>query len=331
MRMKNNNGGFTLVEMLVVIGIIAILVTILVPVVRGVREKAKEAAVQEYCTSLESALASYAASHDGNYPGVALDVMAPVPSMGLGNPDFYSASWPPPNGLAAGVLGGKGTMDGGTLSVQEYLKEVKDTPLAGKLDTPRYFDSLIITDSIQHYPRNPFRVAGQPAGNEMINIYRFEFPITAGPDTIVPYLLATPGAGLPISLRFPGRVEIRDGSAPYDAYDTDFRQDMCFAEGDFAYVPILTLSAFPLVDNPQTLEDDSFRWGTQVTGYLLFGYGWHENKTQRFEKEKEEFGRRGLPGFGNDTGGPAAAPAIDTPYEAAAYALFNGAVFYTRR
>lgn len=328
--MTKKYGGFTLVEMLVVIGIIAILVTILVPVVRGVREKAKEAAVKEYCASLEGALASYAASHGGNYPGVAVDVMAPVPSMGLGYPLYYAA--PPSPGLAAGILGGKGTMDPGTMSVQEHLKQVKDTPLNPNM--ARYFDSLIITDSLQHYPRNPFRAAGQPAGNEMINIFRFENVSPAvPPDVIVPFLVATPdGDGWPTDpARFPGRVLISDPTPSPNDYDTNFAPDACFAEGDFAYVPILTLSAFPAVDNPQTLEDDSYRWGTQVTGYLLFGYGWHESKTQQFEKEKGEFGRRGLPGFGSDTGGPPVAPACDTPYEAAVYALFNGAVFFTRR
>jgi len=333
MSMRKKVRGFTLVEMLVVIGIIAILVTILVPVVRGVREKAKEAAVQEYCASLESALANYATSHGGNYPGVALDVMAPVPNMALGNPDFYAGTYPTPGFVAAGVIGGKGTMDQVTMSVQEHLKQVKDTPLnMASMATERYFDSLIASDSLQSYPRNPFRAAGVPGGNLMINIFRFHVADTDTPDTVVPYLVATPGAGAwPTDVRFPGRVLISDAD-PLDGndYDVYFRQGACFAEGDFAYVPILTLSAFPRVDNPQTLENDSYRWGTQVTGYLLFGYGWYESKTQRFEKEKAEFGRTGLPGFGSDTGGPAQAPAVDTPYEAAVYALFNGAVFYTR-
>jgi len=330
--MKKNIRGFTLVEMLVVIGIIAILVTILVPVVTGVREKAKEAAVQKYLASIETALASYATAHDGNYPGVAIDVMAPVPSMGLGNPDYWSGNYPPPPGLAAGVLGGKGTMDAGTESVQQHLKVVKDDPF--DFTTPRYFDSLILADAIQNFPRNPFRAMGQVEGNRMINIFRFQNVSPAlAPGSIVPFLAATPGTLTSPTdpQRFPNRVLI-SSSDPFDNYyDTYFRQDDSFAEGDFAYVPILTLSAFPPADNPQTIEDDAFRWGTQVTGYLLFGYGWHGSKTQRFEKEKQEFGRRGLPGFGSDTGGLPQSPAVDTPYESAVYALFNGAVFYTRR
>jgi hypothetical protein len=105
-----------------------------------------------------------------------------------------------------------------------------------------------------------------------------------------------------------------------------------FAEGDFAYVPIFSDTVTPFSDNPFTQECELFKFGSAVPGYLLFGYGSQKSKVQHFRDEQLEFGRKGLPGYGNDTGGTMipGAPAIDTQYEFAVYNLFNGAVYYRR-
>ncbi len=336
--------GFTLLEMLVVIGIIAILVTVMVPIVRGAREKAKDAAVKEYCSAIEQALASFALAHDGNYPGVALDVMAPYPIHALGDPALYQGNETPPGSVVTGVIGGTGSAIPSTSSVYQLLKQVKDTPLAGNLNTPRYFDSLIARGAIDEFPRNPFKKStGQEVSNRMINIFRFDGfqppnPLTIPQDlaNINPYLLVNPLADLSVQPApgavpeavgsvFAGRIRLYD-SAPGDArneWNFYFDPDRYFAPGDFAYVPILSLTNAPPIDNPQTLENDRYTWGTLVTGYMLFGYGWQGNKTSQYEKEKEEFGRTGLPGFG--------AQGVDTPYEQAVYALFNGAVYFSKR
>ncbi len=339
--------GFTLLEMLVVIGIIAILVTVMVPVVRGVREKAKDSAVKQYGSSIEQALANFAASHDGNYPGVAIDVMAPFPNHGLGDPQLYSGTNPPTNGVSPGVLGGTGSAIPSSTNVYQLLKQVKDTPLdSSTTGTNRYFDALVATGAIDEFPRNPFKSSGQDIANKMINIFRFDpiaVPFLGDFSQINPYLLLNPNSDLgtlppppglipePVNSVYAGRVRLYESDPLRDDFNTYFKQELLFATGDFAYVPILSLSAFPSVDNPQTLENDSYRWGTLVSGYLLFGYGWQGNKANQFEEEKAEFGRTGLPGFGDATGGPPYAPACDTPYERAVYALFNGAVYYSRK
>jgi prepilin-type N-terminal cleavage/methylation domain-containing protein len=59
--------GFTLVEMLVVIAIIAILIGLLVPVYANARKKAKIAASEALMTNLQGALEQYRFSH-GMYP-----------------------------------------------------------------------------------------------------------------------------------------------------------------------------------------------------------------------------------------------------------------------
>lgn len=62
-------GGFTLVELLVVIGIIAVLVGILIPTVNGVRKAARKADTKNLITQLTAAIESYH-SQFSTYPGV---------------------------------------------------------------------------------------------------------------------------------------------------------------------------------------------------------------------------------------------------------------------
>jgi len=329
--------GFTLVEMLVVVGIIAILVTIMVPMVKGARTKALEAVVVANCASIEASLSNYAATHGGNYPGVAIDVMAPYPDYALGDPDLYSASMPPPGGFTYGVLGGTGSFNPSTLPVRQQLKQVKDVVLdSGNTDTPRWFDSLVAADALSEYPQNPFKKSGTADANRILNVFCFEavWPNAANDLTnIRPYILANTTAdnsGTTPDPIFSDRVRITTNYDYYFNYDPNNLGDIHTAAGDFAYVPILSMSAAPFADNPMTPENDRYRWSTNVSGYLLFGFGHPSNRVNKYQDEKEAFGKTGLRGFGADTGGPLEAPACDTPYEQAVYALFNTATFFTQ-
>jgi prepilin-type N-terminal cleavage/methylation domain-containing protein/prepilin-type processing-associated H-X9-DG protein len=60
--------GFTLVELLVVIGIIAVLIGILLPVLSGVRERSRSLKCQSNLKQVVSALMAYAADHKGSLP-----------------------------------------------------------------------------------------------------------------------------------------------------------------------------------------------------------------------------------------------------------------------
>jgi prepilin-type N-terminal cleavage/methylation domain-containing protein len=327
--------GFTLVEMLVVIGIIGILVTIMVPIVGKMRVKAYEMATTANCASIEAALSTYAASHDGNYPGVAVDVMAPYPDHALGDPTLYAGVMPLVGGFSYGVLGSSGSFNPSTLPVRQQLKTVKDTVLDNSTrNTARWFDSLIVADALSEYQPNQFE---KTSGNRMLNIFAFENIMPGGPGNYVAlraYILANPASnntGTPADIRFTDRRRIVNNWNTLFGYDPNKAGNIHAAPGDFAYVPILSMSSAPFADNPMTPEDDRYRWGTNVGGYLLFAYGDASGRVNKYQAEKEAFGRTGLPGFGLDSGGPPECPACDTPYEQAVFAMFNSAIYYSHK
>ncbi len=65
--------GFTLVEMLVVLAIIAILAGLLVPVIRAERHKALQTVCIDNMHQLGLALSMYSQDYDGGYPGYMVD------------------------------------------------------------------------------------------------------------------------------------------------------------------------------------------------------------------------------------------------------------------
>jgi prepilin-type N-terminal cleavage/methylation domain-containing protein len=354
----HNRRGFTLVEMLVVIGIIGILIVALVPVVKGAQTRAKETAVKTQCANIETALANYAQNHGGNYPGVAVDVMSPFADHALGDPAMYddSASLAPSAGeLVNGILGGYGHYNNSTENVFEQLKAAKDTVLAGNEDTPRFFDSLIAADAIQEYPPNPFVSSSTGERIKMRNVFRFGINVagfdpannfsanvvdynaagyncslyvdrTGTGSTVIPdtfdntrYSLQPPGNQLPLGL--PMVNWTARGFSQACAFGTD--ENDYFAPGDFAYVPVLGSSAYPYGNSAATLEDETYKWGVNVTGYMLFGYGHKTHKSDEFEDEKRDFVTNGMPGCG--------APGVDTIYENYALQCFEGAVYYSKK
>ena len=70
--MKNDRGGFTLIEILIVIGIIGILAAFLIPSFMGVQDKAKEAAVKSVMRSVQYGVESYNMENE-TYP-IAKDI-----------------------------------------------------------------------------------------------------------------------------------------------------------------------------------------------------------------------------------------------------------------
>ena len=96
-----------------------------------------------------------------------------------------------------------------------------------------------------------------------------------------------------------------------------------FAPGDFAYIPVLSTSPYAYGDSQATLENEAFKWGTSVTGYMFFAYGDRTHKTRDYEAEAQKFIEEGLPGYGD--------PGVDTLYEHYALQCFEGAIYYTKK
>ncbi len=342
--------GFTLVELLVVILIISALIIALIPVVRNAQESAKEQAVRTNCAGIEAALSVYAQNHGGNYPGVAIDVMSPLQGQALGDPELYNRpvglDFPAAGEVSQAVIGAEGHRNLNASALTQQLRDAKNTQLvAGNIDYPRYFDELMRSGAMQDYPRNPFSGFGQSA--TMRNIFGFRCIPTAldfndistlnNPDNFEAALLvpekpiAMPGLAKsidPVTNR--AWITHMNYALPVlnfipEAFSSTLAfgpgENKYFSPGDFAYVPILSESAYSLNDDGVTLRNETYLWGTQVSGYLLFGYGSGKGQTESIRKEQAKFAETGLPGFGS--------PGIDTRYELIVLQCFEGAVYYT--
>lgn len=353
--MKQAKQGFTLVELLVVIGIISILVVVLAPTVRQAALSAKETAVRSNCANVEVALSLYAQQHEGNYPGVAIDIMAPFVWQALGDGELYDQgglAYPQQWDMANGVLGGFGHRNNNATNVHEQIANARATNLViGNIDYERYFDSLVIDDALSEYPTNVFSGTAGVGARKMQNIFGF----TISPDLIElesaaslndrdlldPFLLAStvgqPGGGGSMTTAvdsITGLTELRhdNESLPLAAiapavFSQDCKwgldQDDYFSPGDFAYIPVLSASAFPHIDNLLTLRNEYYQWGTNVTGYMMFGFGsGKSSNTDRYATERAEFIQTGIPDMG-DAG-------IDTRYELYVLQLFEGAVYFNK-
>lgn len=83
-----NRRGFTLVELLTVVGIIGVLIMLLLPAVQSSRENARRLQCQNNFLQLGIALANYASSNDVLPPGVVNDT-GPISNLPVG----YHMSW----------------------------------------------------------------------------------------------------------------------------------------------------------------------------------------------------------------------------------------------
>src|SRR5688572_13780428 len=103
MKLSNRKAGFTLVELLVVIGIIALLISILLPSLNRARETANRVKCASNLRQIGQALLLYGNENKGNYPrtiyvvgdpptwGSDADMTDPFPAPGMTPNDVTAA------------------------------------------------------------------------------------------------------------------------------------------------------------------------------------------------------------------------------------------------
>lgn len=86
---RNRSGAFTLIELLVVMAILALLVSLLMPVLTQAKAQARLVVCQANQRSASSAWLGFPEGHQGRFPAFAMS------SVELGGGDPYHCPWPP--------------------------------------------------------------------------------------------------------------------------------------------------------------------------------------------------------------------------------------------
>jgi len=92
MRNRHRHGGFTLIELMVVIGIIALLIGILIPVVSRVRQAAYGANTKSLMQKISAACAAYQLTFN-SYPGIMPNLAYTFDISNPGNPPAAGAAF----------------------------------------------------------------------------------------------------------------------------------------------------------------------------------------------------------------------------------------------
>ncbi len=79
--MRNKQDGFTLLEMLIVVGIIAVIVGVALPNFRGTQDEANNSAAKAELRTIATGLESYATHNDNSFPTKLSDLTKATPKI----------------------------------------------------------------------------------------------------------------------------------------------------------------------------------------------------------------------------------------------------------
>jgi prepilin-type N-terminal cleavage/methylation domain-containing protein len=276
LKARENRRGFTLVELMVVIGIIAMLASIAVPSYHNVRRKAREAEIAKNLSTINLALQQFATDNNGKYP-YRVTVYDALGNNFIANTDsttFY------PMGLWGGV---QTVNSDGSLRV-DYIEQTFVQP-QWTVNEFRFFnqltDPLVGIGYLASYPENPF--LKRPMGGIL---WAF-----SGQDVTIPHpqVIVSPGD-------FVYTFNMGDALDPSDEYSNReappgvVPEAMSYEVSGISAVPDLRFKV-DLVDSYQLWAYGSL----QLNGVLYAVYANNDNATpKRPLKAKKDWNGNGI-------------------------------------
>jgi prepilin-type N-terminal cleavage/methylation domain-containing protein len=278
--------GFTMVELLVVMGIIILLVSIAIPAYRSALDKAKDAEVKSGVHSVQVALEQFAVDNNAWYPGI--DWREDANHILRAGSGVLGATENTTNGATQYTPSGKNVFTIPTDPRDLYEAD-------GQTPKVRWEDDLMERGYLQRYPPNPFlKTSDNDPYAQMTNLMMLRPPVNRD-DSV-----STTGGTLVIDAsnnaevdwnRYTPLVKSIPPSSGQGTMKTLYDE---YGRGNFTYVPLNPVINPPLIAVPSGTTISVSGWDTlsnqqraefykYCRSYWLIGWG-HTRLDDTFSK-----------------------------------------------